>query len=106
MYYIFLETSDKNQFNDDDSRHHANHQEDQDDQKCPPTSRRFLIGFLREKIQCIIYFWKPQMKNSSMIMNPDIMTTTRKISMSYKEVLDGLFEKKRPYLLYIFRNLR
>ena len=43
MYYIFLETLGKIQFNDNDSSHHDPHQEGQDDQECPPSSKKFLM---------------------------------------------------------------
>ena len=43
MYYIFLETFGKIQLNDNDSSHHDPHEEGQEDQECPPSSRRFLI---------------------------------------------------------------
>ena len=33
MYYVFLETFGKIQFNEDDHSHHDPHQEDQDDQQ-------------------------------------------------------------------------
>ena len=43
MCFTFLETLGKVQFNDNDSSHHDPHQEGQDDQKYPPSSRRFLM---------------------------------------------------------------
>ena len=47
MYYIFSESSDKNQFNDDDSRHCDHNQEDQE---CPSILRTLVIeDFMRVK---------------------------------------------------------
>ena len=43
MYYIFLETLGKIQFNDSASSHHDLHLEGVEDQECPPSSRRFLM---------------------------------------------------------------
>ena len=44
MYHIFLESSGQIQLTGGDSRYHNHHQEDQDDQECPPSSRRFLMA--------------------------------------------------------------
>ena len=41
--YIFLETSGQIQLTGGDSRYHDHHQEDQDDQECPPSTRMFLM---------------------------------------------------------------
>ena len=51
MYYIFLETLGKIQFNGVVIKHHDhnhednNDQDDQDDQVCHPSSGRFLMTF-------------------------------------------------------------
>ena len=44
VYYIFLETLDKIQFNDNDYSLHDPHPEGQEDQEYPPSSSRFLIA--------------------------------------------------------------
>ena len=41
-YYIFLETSGKIQFDEDDPNHHDHHQEPQEDGGRPPSTGRFL----------------------------------------------------------------
>ena len=64
MYYIFLETLGKIQFNDNDYSHHDPHQEHQEDKECPPSSRRFLMAIVSLKSLCIIHFWKPWAKSS------------------------------------------
>ena len=82
MYYIFMETLGKIQFNDNDSSHHDPHQEGQEDQECPPSSRRFLMATYPLKTLCVIYFWKLYAKSSSMVMTPLIMITIRKVRMT------------------------
>ena len=42
MYHIFLETSGQIQLTGGDSRYHDHHQEDQDDQECPPSTKDVL----------------------------------------------------------------
>ena len=81
MYYIFLEALGKIQFNDNDSSHHDPHQEGQEDQECPPSSRRFLMVIFPLKTLCIIHFWKLWTKSSSMVMTPAIMIPIRKVKM-------------------------
>ena len=46
MYHIFLETSEQIQISDGYSSHPDIHQEDQDDQECPPSSRMFLMALI------------------------------------------------------------
>ena len=81
MYYTFLETLGKIQFNYNDSRHHDPHQEGQEDQEYPPSSRRFLMVIFPLKTPCVLHFWKPWAKSSSMIMTPAIMIPIRKVRM-------------------------
>ena len=45
-YYIFMETSGKIQFNEDDPNHHDHHQEPQEDGGRPPSTGRFLTTIL------------------------------------------------------------
>ena len=42
-YYIFLETLGQIQLTSGDSRYHDYHQEDQDDEECPPSTMMFLM---------------------------------------------------------------
>ena len=44
MYHISSETSGQIQLNDGDTRYHDHHQEDQDDQEHPPSTRVFLMA--------------------------------------------------------------
>ena len=74
----FLETLGKIQFNEDDSSHNDPHQEGQDDQECPSSTGRFLMTIFPINTLCIIYFWKPEAKPSSMKMTFAIMILIRK----------------------------
>ena len=46
MYYIFLESSGEKQLNGSDIRHHDDHQENQDDQECPPSMGMFFMALI------------------------------------------------------------
>ena len=61
-YYIFLETSDKIKFNEDDPNHYYHHQDPLNDKV-----------FFSEHPN---YFWKSQAKSSSMKMTPTIIINT------------------------------
>ena len=61
-YYIFLETSCKIKFNEDEPNHHDLDQEPQEDWGHP-------------------YFWNPQAKSTSMKITPTFMITIRNLSM-------------------------
>ena len=55
-YYIFLETSGKIQFNEDDPNHHDHHQESQEDGGCPPSTGRFLTSIFHLTPQVLYIF--------------------------------------------------
>ena len=72
---MFLETSCKIQFNEDDPNHNHHHQEPQENQGLPPSMGRFLTTIFHLTSQVLYIFWKPQAKSNSMKMTQTIMIT-------------------------------
>ena len=71
-----------------DYNHQDPHQEGQEDQESPPSSRRFFMAIFPLKTLCVIYFWKLYAKLSSMVMMPTIMITIRKVRI-IRNVIQG-----------------
>ena len=87
-----------NHLTGDDYSYHDHHQEDQDDQECPPKYKDVLYGFICNKYPFIIQFWKLQLSWS-----PSRRSGWPEMSPKYKGVLDGFMCKRYPYILCFWK---